>query len=302
MASIINASTSGVGGVITTADNSGILNIQTAGTTAITVNASQNVGVGVTPSAWNSGFKAVQLGAVGAIWAGTSASNGSYFANNYYFDVSGTRKYLTNGFASEYSSVNATHVWSNAPSSTAGATATFTERMAIDASGNLMVGKAVADTGSAGVWIYNANATQGRINLIKTVSGNVDAIGNYYSGTYVGGITYSNTATALVASSDARLKQNIVKCPEALSKIKDIEVVSYDWKHDPTHVEFGFVAQQLNNVYSEAVSVGDDEEELEKTWGVEYGRLTPILVKAIQEQQALITNLTSRLEALEGVK
>jgi hypothetical protein len=48
----INASTSGAGGVITTADNTGILNLQTAGTTAVTVNASQNVGIGTTsPSA-----------------------------------------------------------------------------------------------------------------------------------------------------------------------------------------------------------------------------------------------------------
>jgi len=46
MASSINASTSGAGGVITTADNTGILNIQTAGTTAVTVNASQNIGIG----------------------------------------------------------------------------------------------------------------------------------------------------------------------------------------------------------------------------------------------------------------
>ena len=46
MASIINASTSGAGGVITTADASGVLNIQTAGTNAITVDASQNVGIG----------------------------------------------------------------------------------------------------------------------------------------------------------------------------------------------------------------------------------------------------------------
>ena len=44
----INASTSGAGGVITTADNTGILNIQTAGTTAVTVDASQNVGIGTT--------------------------------------------------------------------------------------------------------------------------------------------------------------------------------------------------------------------------------------------------------------
>jgi hypothetical protein len=44
----INASTSGAGGIITTADNTGILNLQTAGTTAVTVNASQNVGIGTT--------------------------------------------------------------------------------------------------------------------------------------------------------------------------------------------------------------------------------------------------------------
>ena len=43
MASSINASTSGAGGVITTADNTGILQLQTAGTTAITVDASQNL-------------------------------------------------------------------------------------------------------------------------------------------------------------------------------------------------------------------------------------------------------------------
>ena len=41
MASSINASTAGAGGVITTADNSGVLNIQTAGTTALTISAAQ---------------------------------------------------------------------------------------------------------------------------------------------------------------------------------------------------------------------------------------------------------------------
>lgn len=53
MASSINASTSGAGGVITTADNTGILNIQTAGTNAITVDASQNVGIGTTSPTGN---------------------------------------------------------------------------------------------------------------------------------------------------------------------------------------------------------------------------------------------------------
>ncbi len=53
MASSINASTTA--GVVTTADTSGVLNIQTAGTTAITVDASQNVGIGTTTPSFPSG-------------------------------------------------------------------------------------------------------------------------------------------------------------------------------------------------------------------------------------------------------
>jgi hypothetical protein len=47
----INASTSGAGGVITTADATGILQLQTASTTAVTVDASQNVGIGTSSPA-----------------------------------------------------------------------------------------------------------------------------------------------------------------------------------------------------------------------------------------------------------
>lgn len=64
MASIINASTSGAGGVITTADASGVLQIQTAGTAAVTVDASQSVGVGTTtPSSWTNAKLVIQSSA-----------------------------------------------------------------------------------------------------------------------------------------------------------------------------------------------------------------------------------------------
>ena len=46
MATLINASTMGVGGLVTTADNTGILQLQTAGSTALTIDGSQNVGIG----------------------------------------------------------------------------------------------------------------------------------------------------------------------------------------------------------------------------------------------------------------
>ena len=67
MASSINASTSGAGGVITTADNTGILNLQTAGTTAVTVNASQNVGIGTTSPSYKLDVRGNIVGGNGTI-------------------------------------------------------------------------------------------------------------------------------------------------------------------------------------------------------------------------------------------
>lgn len=87
MASSINASTSGAGGVITTADNTGILNIQTAGTTAVTVDASQNVLIGATSaSGFDSGADNLIVGNGSGsngltIYAGTSGVGTINFAN-----------------------------------------------------------------------------------------------------------------------------------------------------------------------------------------------------------------------------
>ena len=126
MASSINASTTA--GVVTTADTSGVLNIQTAGTTAISIDASQavsftnsptvtggtangvaylngskvlttgsalvfdgsNLGVGVTPSAWNQN-RAIDLGYSGANYASIAyraSTNGTIVANNLYLNSS----------------------------------------------------------------------------------------------------------------------------------------------------------------------------------------------------------------------
>jgi hypothetical protein len=264
--------------------------IGTGGTEALRVNSAQNVGVGTTsPTAASSRRGLVLRGnANGAelIVQSTSATDGT--SDGFSLTTVGTDAYLfnrLNGFTA-FATNNA-------------------ERARIDSSGNLLVGATSLPTSSvsvAGVGVFNASGTAGRINLGKTASGTLDGLANYHNGTYVGGITYSNTATALVASSDERLKENITAAPPALEKAMSIEVVSYDWKHDPTHVEFGLVAQRLNSIYSEAVNVGDDGEEVEKTWGVEYGRLTPMLLKAIQEQQQMIETLQAKVAALEGKK
>jgi len=106
------------------------------------------------------------------------------------------------------------------------------------------------------------------------------------------------TTTAYQTSSDARLKENIKAAELGLNKVAQIKVRSFDWKEDSSHTNYGFVAQELYEVFPEAVGKGSDGDLIENgkgTWQVEYGRLTPLLVAAIQE-------LKAEIDALKGLK
>jgi hypothetical protein len=105
------------------------------------IDASGNVGIGVTPSAWFSNYKAFQVNTNGSL-----TSNTDFFAlsNNAFVNSSGDDIYLVTGFAGRYRHVasNGAHQWFTAASGTAGNAITFTERMTIDASGNVGIGTA----------------------------------------------------------------------------------------------------------------------------------------------------------------
>jgi hypothetical protein len=108
---------------------------QFGGTDLLALTTSGNLGLGVTPPAWGSGNKAFQISNTGSI-VGTSGALQTF--NNAY-DLAGTFKYLTNGYATRYYQYEGTHVWMNAASGTAGNTATFTQAMTLDASGRLSI-------------------------------------------------------------------------------------------------------------------------------------------------------------------
>ena len=59
------------------------------------------------------------------------------------------------------------------------------------------------------------------------------------------------------------------------------------------------IAQELKDVIPNVVIEGGDDVT-EEPFGVDYGKLTPYLIKAIQEQQTIIEDLKSRIETLEG--
>lgn len=62
--------------------------------------------------------------------------------------------------------------------------------------------------------------------------------------------------------------------------------------------DIGFVAQDLNEIVPEAVSPPDDETK--GKWAVDYGKLTPVIVSAIQEQQKLIEKLQQDISNLKA--
>jgi hypothetical protein len=98
----------------------------------LTLDASGNLGLSVTPSAWASSWRALQIGAGASL-----SSSGAYtfLGQNFYND--GALKYISTGAASYYQQVSGAHSWFTAPSGTAGTTITPTTAMTLDISGNL---------------------------------------------------------------------------------------------------------------------------------------------------------------------
>jgi hypothetical protein len=113
-----------------------------AGTTnTMTFNASGNLGLGVTPSLWNSDYKALNIGSKGIVY-GRVGSQETAIGANWYRTTASAFVYASNGFATFYAQDSGNHTWHIAPNNTsgAGATASFTQAMTLDASGNLGVG------------------------------------------------------------------------------------------------------------------------------------------------------------------
>ncbi len=98
-----------------------------------------NLGLGVTPSAWGTSFRAMQIGATGSVIGRTGTTESVTLSSNY-VNNSGA-KYIVNGYATQFDQYDGKFIWNTAPSGTAGNAISFTQAMTLDASGNLALGK-----------------------------------------------------------------------------------------------------------------------------------------------------------------
>ncbi len=121
----------------------------------------------------------------------------------------------------------------------------------------------------------------------------------YDGGGNIGSVSQNGASSVLFnTTSDERLKENIVDASSQLDVIKNVKVREFDWKSSSKH-DIGMIAQELKDVIPNVVIEGGDDVT-EEPFGVDYGKLTPYLIKAIQEQQTVIEDLKSRIETLEG--
>jgi hypothetical protein len=201
-----------------------------------------------------------------------------------------------------------------------------TEFARIDSSGNLLVGttsnsingsvgsgfSSSNTTGGSGVaFVYNSASSSSDnapcLSLLKastTTSSSARFIQFYANGqaTPMGGIVGNGASNVQFATlSDAREKQNIQTITGSLAKINALRPVEFDWIADGSHVPAGFVAQEVEQVFPEFVvenMSNDGQEERKGLTGGMTGGIVAHLVKAIQEQQAIITAQQAALESL----
>jgi hypothetical protein len=200
-------------------------------------------------------------------------------------------------------------------------TGSDTERARIDSSGNLLVGTTATDGRLVST---TSSATQRSIHA-GSINGSTTTDGVYYGyvaqarGTgfnfmafqntsgidfkILGNGNVQNTNNSYGAISDAKLKQNVVDATPKLEKLQQVRVVNYNLIGQEQK-QIGVIAQELEQIFPSMIEETQDRDEegnlLETTTkSVKYSVFVPMLIKAMQEQQAMIEELKAKVAALE---
>ena len=268
MATTINAAASA--GLVTTADTSQILQLQTGGTTAVTIDASQNVGIGTSsPSAR---LQVTSSGQFSDLLMSTANVTTALFSDSTnLFGVVGT---TTNDPFLFYTN--------NTEKSRFSATGKF--GVALDPNGNSGMIQAKA---GVGIDTFGGYSSAGAFTFAVSGTGQIYAV-----------------STSIASISDERLKENIRDLDSGLADVMALKPRLYDWKEgkgaDIKNAR-GFIAQEFEEVFPDLVSGWrEPAPEGEEPYKSMRQDLIPTLVKAIQELKVIVDTQAERIAVLEG--
>ena len=299
----------GTGAYIYTASSIPI-QFYTTGSERMRIDSSGNVGIGITNPA---SFSKLTVNGGLAILA--NGSMGVYNSDNTNFF------YLNNAGASGANNAVLTFSCTNKG-----------ELMRLDSSGNLLVGTTSTNgkislsasgsapaisllySGTGGFPIeaqttnasYNGPGVRSRVTNLaaggsyQAFSYYNDSYGNYMFFVFGNG-NVQNTNNSYAGISDAKLKENIVDATPKLSDLMKVQVRQYNFKSDPNKVkQLGVVSQELESIFPGMIEESVDKDVNGNDLGtttksVKYSVFVPMLIKAIQEQQAIIEQLKAKV-------
>jgi len=183
------------------------------------------------------------------------------------------------------------------------------EQMQIDSSGNLLVGTTSASSTTGLGWKVN-NTDTNNVFTAQVFTSTTSAYTThhlYSTGAgayrfYVNGAgTVFATSTTISAISDRRFKENVRDLDAGLAEVMALKPRLYDWKEGKgANIKNarGFIAQEFEEVFPDLIDEWKDAApEGEEPYKSVRQDLIPVLIKAIQEQQAIIESLKARLDA-----
>ena len=163
----------------------------------------------------------------------------------------------------------------------------LTERMRINSSGQLLLGRTTAINAAPFIPSTGQNS-----RFVSFVNNTVSAEVGYIF------CNNDNSTTQYATTSDYRLKQNVQRMAGALNKVTQLNPCTYDWKTGGSSQ--GFIAHELQEVCPEAVVGTKDQvnEEGNPVYqGIDTSFLVATLTAAIQELNAKVTALETQLAA-----
>jgi hypothetical protein len=303
-------------------------------TQAMTLDASGNVGIGVTPSTTSAG-QSLEIDVVGSGLLSIGSTN-LYTTSSVYYDAG--FKYAVSGVpVSYYGQSSGTHTWHTFPAGTAGNAATGGEAMRINSSGNLLVGDTVNYPGGATTKVYFRNTLNDWVTALRNTNATPYGIRVDYSAFSPNGtgsqFLFCNDSTATRAEirsngglanysannvnlSDERVKKDVENLGSQWNCIKEWNLVEfrYNEQADDAPKNYGVIAQQIQEHCPEVVQVfqeAKDAVEAKEAMLDEEGNIVEPAVEAqpaqeerigVREQQMLWMAVKALQEAMERIE
>jgi len=294
MASIINAGTTTLTPIQITGDTSGILQLQTnGGTTAVTIDTSQRVGIGTASP--NRPLEIYSSSATPLLRLNNTPGGGNngieiIYSSSYKSWLIGAGYNVGGGLEFTRSTTN-------------GGTTFTTPDVVIDNSGNLLVGLTSAALTPSGngfaIQTYSGYSVLSIGHVSGTSSGSPYAWFTY-NGSAIGSITQNGTTGVLYnTTSDYRLKNNPVPVTGAKDFVMALQPKTWDW-WDGSGKGVGFIAHEFMEVakysgHGEKDAVDADGKPVYQSIQPSSSEIMANLVAYIQELSAEVTALKAKV-------